>query len=662
MDSSVHDPIKSKILILALLFVIVAVSIAGSKVFMDKVIDYYNKQSRNMDSLLYLNQVIYRHFMLVRNEFDLLVTTRISQGDSDDYHAKIKLSFRDIKSVLNTIEYGGSYDYNYFDDFSIYSPSTRLIHFNPVEEFSSEAYLQKFTSSLINLEEIERSILLMGGAEMEPKLEAELQEQFIRVKDSVESTFTSIMNFHKEIMQYQYKISQEKMSQLGKYNLIRYVALIVIGLISLIIFITTFIQINNIIHERNRTMRDLDKLNKSLLKELEVAENVQSYLKPQWLSLDDNVVFSATYTPSKKIGGDFSDTINISEGKYVTYVGDISNHGVQAALIMSAVKATINMVIESEKDNLQPHYIIRRVNNIISKELFPNNYLTLLICLIDIGEGTITYYNAGQPPIILYNKKTGDTRVVYEKGSVPIGWRADYEYSIEEENTIKLDQDTITFLFSDGVYQCQNSDKTQLDLEGFAKFISENFDADRQEILSHMLKSKLIENGYAINSDDFTLVSFWHRKKDEINRSHLSLMRSLLTNTKDIGAFCEQYILTHQDNNIELAMQVELIVNEFLNNIIVHGLRSKSDTVILLKIEIAEELMLTFWDKGITWDIPDKRPGEDPFANKDDWDTSGRGIPIIYSLTSKVFRRRFDEVNETVMYIPLTGNLDQFRN
>ena len=89
-------------------------------------------------------------------------------------------------------------------------------------------------------------------------------------------------------------------------------------------------------------------------------------------------------------------------------------------------------------------------------------------------------------------------------------------------------------------------------------------------------------------------------------------------------------------------------------------MRSKSDTVILLKIEISDELILTFWDKGISWDIPDKRPGEDPFANKNDWDTSGRGIPIIYSLTSKVFRHRFDEVNETVMYIPLTGNLEQF--
>ena len=569
MSSLVKDPIKRKIFILVILFIIVAMSIVGSKMIMENIIGLYGKQEWNTDSLLYLNQVIYRHFMLIRSDFDLLISAKTNRENAGEYLEILESSFNDIRIVLNTIEYGGSYDYNYFDNLSIYTPSTRLIQFVTVSDFDTSQYVTRFSESVIRLENIKNSIrrILDSPAGADPG--DDLQSYIPRVRAEVETSFNSILNFHKDIMKYQSEISHKKMSQLNKYNLIRYVALLVIGLISLIIFITTFIQISNIIEERNNTLRDLDKLNRSLIKELEVAENVQAYLKPQWLSLDENMVFSATYTPSKKIGGDFSDTINISEDKYVTYVGDISSHGVQAALIMSAVKATINMVIESEKGNLQPHYIIKRINNIISKELFPNNYLTLLICLIDIKLGKITYYNAGQPPVIQYNKKTRDNRVIYEKGSVPIGWRSDYEYSQEEENVIDLDNDTITFLFSDGIYQCNNSDNTQLDLESFAKFISENFDEERQVILSHKLKNNLIENGYAINADDFTLVSFWHRDKALEKNSQLTLMRSLLTNTKDIGAFCEQFILTNHDNNIELAMQIELIVNEFLNNIIV---------------------------------------------------------------------------------------------
>ncbi|MCF7910924.1 MAG: SpoIIE family protein phosphatase [Candidatus Cloacimonetes bacterium] len=660
MDSLVKDPIKRKIFILVILFIIVAISIFGSKIFMDKVIAYYINKTINTNSLLDLNQVVYRHIMLIQRNFDLLISANYNLEDISKHKNDIKKSFNDIRIILNNIKYGGSFDYNYFDDFSIYSSGTKIIHFTPVKNLNTDEYVNTFTASLIRLNEICDELNRALTSKEQKISDKVLQDFAVEVESIIQSSNIVILKFHKAVMTYQYNISREKMAQLDKYNLIRYVGLLVIGLISLIIFITTFIQISNIIEEKNKTMLDLDKVNRSLLKELEVAENVQAYLKPQWLVLDENLIFSATYTPSKKIGGDFSDTITISKGKYVTYVGDISSHGVQAALIMSAVKATINMVIESEKDNLQPHYIIRRISNIISKELFPNNYLTLLICLIDIDLKTVTYYNAGQPPIIVLNKKSRETSVVYEKSSVPIGWRSDYQYSEEEENTINLDDDTIIFLFSDGIYQCRNRDNEQLSLEQFADFISENFDEDRQVILSHMLKSSLIEKGYTINSDDFTLVSFWNREMEDPSVSQLTLMRSLLTNTKDIGAFSEQFVLTNQDGNFELAMQVELIVNEFLNNIIVHGLRSKSDTVILFKMELADELILSFWDKGITWDIPNKLPGQDPFANKNDLDTSGRGIPIIYSLTSKVFRKRLDEVNETVMYIPLTGNMEQF--
>jgi len=662
MNSLVKEPIKVKIFVLVILFIIVALSILGSKSFLENVIGFYSKKSSNIHALLDLNQIVYRNLLVIQRDIDLLITSGNHPDLRFDADDRLKSSYNTIQQVINTIELGGSFDYSYFDIYSEQAPATRPIFFTTSSNIATDHYIESITGYLVKLQNLQIKI---NNIIIDPAQNITTPNQVVYSETSqkiVDNAFNTVLELHHVATKLLVEISHEKMDQLDYYNLIRYVGLLIVGIISLIIFIITVLQISNIIKERNKTMQDLDNLNQSLMKELEVAENVQAYLKPQWLFLDNKLCFSATYTPSKKIGGDFSDTLTISEDKYVTYVGDISSHGVQAALIMSAVKATINMVIESEKDNLEPHYIIKRVNNIISKELFPNNYLTLLICLIDTAKGTIRYYNAGQPPLIQYNHKTKKARVIYEKGSVPIGWRSDYLYSKDEENEIEFSEDVVTFIFSDGIYQCQDQDKHQLDLESFAQFIVDNYDHDRQVIFSHLLKYDLIKNGYAINADDFTLVSFWKRPKEMEYITEYLVMRSLLTNTKDIGVFSEKFILSGQDNNIELAMQVELIVNEYLNNIIVHGLHSKSDTVILMRIEIREELVLTFWDKGITWDIPDKRPGEDPFANKNDLDTSGRGIPIIYSLTSRVTRRRYEEVNETVMYIPLKDNLAQFHD
>ncbi|MDP8323310.1 MAG: hypothetical protein RAO94_13255, partial [Candidatus Stygibacter australis] len=69
MNSLVKDPIKRKIFILVVLFIIVALSIIGSKIFMDSIIGYFQKRALNTDSLLDLNQVIYRHFMQIQRDF-----------------------------------------------------------------------------------------------------------------------------------------------------------------------------------------------------------------------------------------------------------------------------------------------------------------------------------------------------------------------------------------------------------------------------------------------------------------------------------------------------------------------------------------------------------------------------------------------------------------
>ena len=127
MNSLVKDPIKRKIFFLVVLLIIVALSIVGSKMFMENIINLYGKQTRNTDSLLYLNQIIYRHFMLIRSDFDLLISAINSREDTSELEESIELSFNDIRIVLNTIEYGGSYDYNYFDKLSIYTPSTKLM-------------------------------------------------------------------------------------------------------------------------------------------------------------------------------------------------------------------------------------------------------------------------------------------------------------------------------------------------------------------------------------------------------------------------------------------------------------------------------------------------------------------------------------------------------
>jgi len=72
----------------------------------------------------------------------------------------------------------------------------------------------------------------------------------------------------------------------------------------------------------------INHLYNSLMQELELAGSVQSYLLPQWLKVEENIIFSSNYTPSETVGGDLFDIVKISKDRYIVYVGDIAGHGV----------------------------------------------------------------------------------------------------------------------------------------------------------------------------------------------------------------------------------------------------------------------------------------------------------------------------------------------
>lgn len=388
----------------------------------------------------------------------------------------------------------------------------------------------------------------------------------------------------------------------------------------------------------------------SLLKELDLASSVQQYLLPSWVTIDDNIILSQTYTPSSKVGGDLFDIIRITDDVSVVYIADISGHGVQAALIMTAVKSMINMLIDNEKQyGIEPYQIITRLNNILARGLFQDkNYMTILFCVIDFANNTMRYYNAGHPAMMKFNLKTRQASLVESKGSIPVGWMADFIFEKEEEGEIQMEPDTLYMLYTDGIFECEDNTGEQLGLEGLERFIEEKVAAENSIVIPHMIKHTLKSEHYDTTQDDFTLLSFQRRASSQQNRLMLK-MQSVLQNTAGIGKQCEEFVKKYIPDEM-FGYSVELVVNEFVNNQITHGLQSKSDTIIILEVVVeGNEVCLTFWDRGINWTLPPRESDDDFYARKSLEDDHGRGMQIIFSLSYDVVKHRYDALNETII-------------
>jgi sigma-B regulation protein RsbU (phosphoserine phosphatase) len=414
-----------------------------------------------------------------------------------------------------------------------------------------------------------------------------------------------------------------------------------------------------------RTERSNLALISELSKDLKTAANIQEAMLPKWVYLDNKMMFSSHYAPSDAVGGDLFDRIKLNEDLYVVYIGDISGHGVQAALLMTAIKSIIKLMVETEKDNLNLPWLITRLNERLSAELFiNNNYMTLLIGIIDLKKNEFHYLNAGHPPFIIIDTLTGKTTIEESKGSLPLGWMPELTYLDEETRTIPITEHNIILLFTDGMYECENIRNEQFGIDGLICMLENDMPVDSCVSLPFRIKHYLTENKYKVSSDDFSLLAFQRQRillKQNLNTEEkdsgaMHYMISLQAALKEVGNTsqqCERMVL-QWTGNLELSAKVELIIDEFLGNIIKYGYGYADDSSIVVEfIILSNVLRIKFWDKGIKWE-PDehKYTSEDPFNfEKDIYEVSGKGVKIIMSMSDKFHRNRYDLLNETVVEI-----------
>ncbi len=395
--------------------------------------------------------------------------------------------------------------------------------------------------------------------------------------------------------------------------------------------------------ERNRLYKDL-------MDDIDTAQSVQSYLLPSWVRIQDDYIISSVYSPSSKVGGDLFDIISVSETLSVMYVGDISGHGVQAALTMTAVKSIVNMLLSQDSQEVTPSVIMTQLNKILSKKLFHDNYMTMILCVVDLENHTLTSISAGHPGGFILDRKTKNLREFEDIGGIPLGWMSSYEYTEAEEFTTTIGADESVCLFTDGVFDGTASDGSRIEREGVLKIIDEELSCDDSIIFPYELRDKITKKGYDISVDDFTFLVFQEdtAKTREDGRIHFQIQPDF-SHTIIVGEACETYVNECIDDPTK-GLFTKLIVNEFVNNVIEHGMKGKSDTVINITIEVKDKITLIFRDKAIPWELPPREASFiDFFEEKNEESaTRGRGIQMIYSVTEKHTRRRLFDLNETI--------------
>ena len=148
-----------------------------------------------------------------------------------------------------------------------------------------------------------------------------------------------------------------------------------------------------------------------------IVDRLQRALLPTQLPTVDTIAFDAAYRPATKesdVGGDWYDAFDLGGGRIGISVGDVSGHGLDAAVVMGEARRAIRMAAPAAQS---PSALLNYANTVL-----PLGEGVLMATAIagfyDVGARTFQYACAGHPPPIMI---AGGRTHILPGGGLPLG-------------------------------------------------------------------------------------------------------------------------------------------------------------------------------------------------------------------------------------------------
>jgi len=216
--------------------------------------------------------------------------------------------------------------------------------------------------------------------------------------------------------------------------------------------------------------------------ELALAQKTQESLLPRFLPQFENFRIHAFNNPTRYVGGDFYDFLQLSSGEWVGVLADVSGKGMPAALLSSMVLGALSMEFRSRT---QPQEVLNRVNQLLCEKSLPFQFVTLFLFLLS-PQGMGQFISAGHNPAYLFRSATGKIEeLVSDAHSYVLGIVDSASY---QTRTLHLYKGDILVVYSDGLTDAQNQQEEVFGEERLLKII-------RQEAPSgsHALEQKFLK-------------------------------------------------------------------------------------------------------------------------------------------------------------------------
>ena len=257
-----------------------------------------------------------------------------------------------------------------------------------------------------------------------------------------------------------------------------------------------------------------------LAQDLRMARELQQGLLLQAVPRIPKWELAAASLPATEIGGDLYDFPTLDPGWHGVMIGDVSGHGLSAALRM-AVARTLFRQIAREK--LDPGLTLAALNKALISEM-PHGMVTMVYLHAEIDTGLIRFANAGHNfPVVIGR----DVREL-ELTGLPLGIDPDAEY---ETATTQLAPGETALLYTDGVTEANDRRERMYGFGRLQSLLLRNHQQRPRSMMGTILHSVKAWSDNAL-ADDISMVVLRRRLPDvgaELRNVSVDVMGEMAT-------------------------------------------------------------------------------------------------------------------------------------
>ena len=181
--------------------------------------------------------------------------------------------------------------------------------------------------------------------------------------------------------------------------------------------------------------------------ERRLARQIQQGFLPRQAPALEGFSLAGRSRPAEAVGGDYFDFFPLAGGGLGVAVGDVSGHGVGAALLMGQARACLRALALTQAD---PGALLALTNGRLAEDMEPDCFVTLFLGRLDPRARSLAYSSAGHWPGYVLDRR-GALKAALPSTGLPLGVSPGAEFP--SPPALALGPGDLVLLLTDGVVE-----------------------------------------------------------------------------------------------------------------------------------------------------------------------------------------------------------------